>query len=452
MIILVLSYLFVCFITLLLTKFFYELWWNPIRIQSALSSKGIAGPSYRFYYGNSDDMIRMRKESASRKNYVNWIGPQPQLIITELQLVKEILNNKDEYPKPEFKSFTKKIFGDGLLRARGEKWFRQRKLANHAFHGENLKGMIPAMIASVEMMLERWRQHEGKEIEVNKEFKILTSEIISRTAFGSSHLEGQHIFEMLSRLVLLLSINAYKVRIPGLEKIVKTKDEIESDKLEQDVRDSILKMIRKREEEANQEADKTKKISIDDIVDDSLTWTIFLLAIHTDWQEKARNEILQLFGQENPTSDYLSRLKIMTMIVNESQRLYTPIIALVREIHKGTRLGNLIAPSKMDILIPTLALHHDPEIWGEDVHLFKPERFAEGVAKATKNNIFAFCPFSLGPRNCVGMNFALTEIKIALLMILQRYRFTLSPTYVHSPVILLATCPQKGLPIILQPL
>jgi len=75
-------------------------------------------------------------------------------------------------------------------------------------------------------------------------------------------------------------------------------------------------------------------------------------------------------------------------------------------------LGNLIAPSKMDILIPTLALHHDPEIWGEDVHLFKPERFAEGVAKATKNNIFAFCPFSLGPRNCVGMNFALTEIKI----------------------------------------
>ncbi|KAF2298946.1 hypothetical protein GH714_029271 [Hevea brasiliensis] len=227
------------------------------------------------------------------KNYVNWIGPQPQLIITELQLVKEILNNKDEYPKPEFKSFTKKIFGDGLLRARGEKWFRQRKLANHAFHGENLKGMIPAMIASVEMMLERWRQHEGKEIEVNKEFKILTSEIISRTAFGSSHLEGQHIFEMLSRLVLLLSINAYKVRIPGLEKIVKTKDEIESDKLEQDVRDSTLKMIRKREEEvkkgeadsygsdyfgvllkANQEADKTKKISIDDIVDECKTFYV----------------------------------------------------------------------------------------------------------------------------------------------------------------------------------
>ncbi|KAF2298943.1 hypothetical protein GH714_029263 [Hevea brasiliensis] len=88
-------------------------------------------------------------------------------------------------------------------------------------------------------------------------------------------------------------------------------------------------------------------------------------------------------------------------------------------------MGNLIAPSKMDILIPTVALHHDPEIWGEDVHLFKPERFAERVAKATKNNIFAFCPFSLGPRNCVGMNFALTEIKIALLMILQRYRLAM---------------------------
>jgi len=55
------------------------------------------------------------------------------------------------------------------------------------------------------------------------------------------------------------------------------------------------------------------------------------------------------------------------------------------------------------------------------------------VAKATNKNIAAFFPFGMGPRTCLGFNYAIIEGKIALSMILQRYRFTLSPTYVHHP-------------------
>ena len=76
--------------------------------------------------------------------------------------------------------------------------------------------MITSMISSVEVMLERWKHHEGKEIEVSEEFRLLTSEVISRTAFGSSYLEGKNIFQMLMKLGLISSRNAYKVRIPGI--------------------------------------------------------------------------------------------------------------------------------------------------------------------------------------------------------------------------------------------
>ena len=76
--------------------------------------------------------------------------------------------------------------------------------------------MIPAMVESVEMMLERWKQHESKEIEVYEEFRILTSEIISRTAFGSSYLEWKDIFEMLMKLIVIFFRNGLKVRLPGL--------------------------------------------------------------------------------------------------------------------------------------------------------------------------------------------------------------------------------------------
>ena len=76
--------------------------------------------------------------------------------------------------------------------------------------------MIPAMITSVEVMLERWKNHEGKEIEVFEEFRLLTSELISRTAFGSSYLEGENIFQMLMKLTLLTSRNTHKLKFPGI--------------------------------------------------------------------------------------------------------------------------------------------------------------------------------------------------------------------------------------------
>lgn len=60
------------------------------------------------------------------------------------------------------------------------------------------------MIASAETMLERWKNYEGKEMEVFEEFRLLTSEVISRTAFGSSYIEGKDIFDKLMKLGFLI--------------------------------------------------------------------------------------------------------------------------------------------------------------------------------------------------------------------------------------------------------
>ena len=138
------------------------------------------------------------------------------------------------------------------------------------------------------------------------------------------------------------------------------------------------------------------------------------------------------------------------MIINETLRLYPPAFHILRKVQKEVKLGKFIVPGNLDITIPVIAVHHDPQIWGEDAHLFKPERFAEGVAKATNNNVAAFIPFGLGPRTCVGLNYAITEAKIALSMILQRYKFTPSPTYVHSPVAIITINPQHGLQVLVH--
>ncbi|KAI3842449.1 hypothetical protein MKX03_035056 [Papaver bracteatum] len=473
---------FLLYILLILIKFIHKVWWNPIYITKFLASQGISGPQYKLLHGNAKEILKMANESKSKpmeelshqifpylqpfryaciktygKIHLSWIGPRPQLFVSELELIKEIMNDKDGvYPKTKSEGYFKKLLGDGLVSAQGNKWIKQRKLANHAFHAESLKGMVPSMIAAVETMVEKWKMYEGKEIEVFEEFRILTSEVISRTAFGSSYAEGKNIFEMMMKLGSIVSASFLKIRLPGIGKLMPNQDDIESDRLEQEIRKSILGLVQKREEternggygsdylgmlvKATHEADEKKRISV---------------AINTEWQDKARKEVFDLLGENSPAPDdnSIGKLKILSMIINETLRLYPPVVAVVRRVAREVKVGDrIVLPTNIEISISTVAVQHDPEIWGEDVHLFKPERFAEGIAKATNNNTAAFLPFGLGPRVCVGSNFAITEAKIALVMILQRYHFTLSPAYVHSPTQRITTRPQHGLQIMLHAL
>ncbi|KAE8687350.1 CYP749A22 protein [Hibiscus syriacus] len=497
------------FITVL--KFLEKYWWTPLKIQKALSLQGIEGPPYEFFHGNNKASTLFRYEALSKpmalthdivprvipqihawintygKNYLTWEGNQAQLVISDTGIIKEILiNNDGTFPKRKDDSaFVYKITGDGLVSSEGAKWARQRKLANHAFHGESLKNMNPAVIASVEAMLEKWKGQEGKEIEVFEEFRLLTAEVISRTAFGSNYLEGKKIFEKLTKLSVLVSRNYFNARIPVISKIRKSTDQVESEQLAKGIHDRVMEMVRRREEKvvsgesdnfgddflgllvnAHHDSDEKNRLTVDDMVDECktfyfagqettnslLAWTVLVLAIHTDWQEKARQEVVEVFGDQNPDHQGISKLKTMNMILNETLRLYPPVAAVIRKVGKGVGLGKLVLPANMEVLIPILTLHHDPELWGDDVHLFKPERFSEGIANATKYNSAVFIPFSMGPRSCVGMSFATTETKIALSMILRRYTISLSPAYVHAPFPVITLQPQHGIQVMLHSL
>ncbi|CAN1291376.1 Cytochrome P450 CYP749A22 [Linum perenne] len=472
----------------LITVFLHTLIVKPLLLQRRLNSLGFRGPAYRFFYGNTLEIRKLREAAMAKpmsslshdvyhrlqphlsawsntygSNFVFWIGLRPFLSLSDPDMVREVANDREKaFRKIPPRDIMKQILGDGLVTSEGEKWAKMRKLANFAFFGESLKNMTPAMIASTEMMLERWKSHVGKEIEVYEEFRFLTAEVISRTAFGSSYLEGKQLFYKLSKLVELAAASAFKIRIPGI-RIYKSRDDIEADKLEQGIRASLLGMIRKRQEmvavgEANNfgndflgllvrshnESDESKRVSVDDVVDECktfylagqettntlLSWVILLLSIHSDWQEKARAEVLSQFGCRAPDADGIARLKTLNMIINEALRLYPPASGITREVVKEVQLGKLIVPKSTHIIIDTISLHKDPGIWGEDAHLFNP----------------------IGVRVCVGSNFSANEAKIALSMILQRYEFTLSPTYIHSPTSVITTRPQHGIQVILHAL
>lgn len=139
------------------------------------------------------------------------------------------------------------------------------------------------------------------------------------------------------------------------------------------------------------------------------------------------------------------------MIVQEVSRLFAVSPSMARVATKDFQLGDLFIPKGLAIEVAALAMHRDPEYWGEDAAEFKPERFANGVAQAcTHPN--AFLTFGAGPRRCIGDKLAMLEVKTVVTMILRRFQLLPSPNYKHHPHFAMVSRPKFGLPLILKSL
>lgn len=115
-----------------------------------------------------------------------------------------------------------------------------------------------------------------------------------------------------------------------------------------------------------------------------LTLTMFLLSVYPEWQERLREEVLRECRKENPSADMLTRLKEMTMVLLETLRLYSPVIFMLRKPVSDMRLGSLVIPKGIGIVISIPMLHRDKVVWGDNANEFDPLRFKNGVTKAAK--------------------------------------------------------------------
>lgn len=222
-------------------------WLRPKRLERLLRAQGLQGNPYKLLVGDSAEMIKMMKENAKSqqptsslsddkdvsphvfmfihhiinkfgKNSFFWEGPTPKVMITNPEQIKEVFNNIHDFGKPKLSPIFK-LLGTGLNSYEGEKWKMHRKIINPAFHSEKLKVMSSEIFQCCDEMISKWEElmsnSDGKfEIDVWPFLQIMTSDIISKTAFGSSYEEGKKIFQLLKEQTGLI-MKLRNVYIPG---------------------------------------------------------------------------------------------------------------------------------------------------------------------------------------------------------------------------------------------
>ncbi|XP_042498070.1 cytochrome P450 72A397-like [Macadamia integrifolia] len=491
------------------------IWLRPKKLERLLKEQGIKVTPYNLLSGDLKENQRQFEEARSKpmnlshnivprvlpfhlqtiekygKNSAFWFGTTPRLYIMDPDLIRDIMSNKFGHFQKIKGNRLVKFFLTGLVTYEGEKWAKHRRIINPAFHMEKIKQMLSAFYTSSNEMVSKWEKlvaSEGScELDVWPELQNLTGDVISRAAFGSSYEEGRRIFKLHDEQAELLVQSFQTAFIPGFS-LLPTKRNKRMKEIYREVQSLLMGIINKRQkamevgetnnddllglllESNNKEIheNKNKKnvgMTIEEVVQECklfyfagqettsvlLVWTMVVLSMHSEWQVRAREEVLQVFGKDKPNFDGLSHLKIVTMILYEVLRLYPPAIFINRCTYKNTKLGEVTLPPGIQLMLPIVLVHHDHEVWGEDVEEFKPERFAEGISKVTKNKV-SFFPFGWGPRICIGQNFAIIEAKMALAMILQRFAFELSPSYAHAPTTIATLHPQYGAQIILHKL
>ncbi|CAK9169685.1 unnamed protein product [Ilex paraguariensis] len=434
---------------------------EPARVRRILKKQGINGPPPSFLLGNMmevkkpiDEAAKATKSAANNGTQLdhNWVatlfpffekwrqiygelfvfslGNSQIMYVNHPDLIKEITTHttydlgKPSYHRKEFGP----LLGDGILTTNGPTWAYHRKVLAPELYMEKIKGMTNQISESVVILVDAWNKKIDSEggladINIDEYMRTFSGDVISRACFGSNYVKGKEIFNRLKVLQEATSDKVLSIGIPGIT-YLPTKANREAWALEKEIHNLILEVVKERKEtgaekdllqmvmEGAENGEMSQK-EIDQFIVANCknvylaaheasaigaSWCLMLLASNPEWQDRVRAEVLDITGGRTPDADMLRKMKQLTMVLQETLRLYPSGPALARELPHG------------------------------------------------------FLPFGFGPRICVGQHLAMVELKMLIASLVSNFSFILSPKYVHSPALKLVIKPEFGVDLLIKKL
>jgi cytochrome P450 len=169
----------------------------------------------------------------------------------------------------------------------------------------------------------------------------------------------------------------------------------------------------------------------------ALFWAFYLLAGASEIQEHIAAEVAALDLGPNNAAEVLPQLVYTRAVVHEALRLYPPAYTLVRQARRADNAGGIAVPAGAIVFIAPWVLHRHCRLWAQP-EVFDPARFLPGAQPPDR---FAYLPFGIGPRVCVGAQFALTEATLVLANMIQAFRIARADDEPVEPIAIVTTQP-----------
>ncbi|CAM0907623.1 unnamed protein product [Alopecurus aequalis] len=412
------------------------------------------------------------------------VGNMVFLHATDPAVVRDVCLSvsPDDLGKSSYMKITHRpLFGDGILKSNGGAWARQRKLIAPEFFPDKIKGMVDLMAGSAEALVRAWEDRVGGsgeggalDLKVDDDIRAYSADVISRSCFGSSYLKGKKIFAMIRELQKTVARPNLLAEMTGM-RFLPTRSSWAAWWLNRRVRRLILDVVREsgaagdedagnlltamlRSVEAEADGGGGGGAPTDDFVVDNCkniyfagyettavtaAWCLMLLALHPEWQRRVRDEAQEAPGAA-PDFQSLQKMKQLTMVIQETLRLYPAGSVVSRQALREITLGGVRVPGGVNIYVPVSTVHLDTALWGPGAREFDPERFA------ARPQLHSYLPFGAGARTCLGQAFAMAELKVLLSLVLSRFEVALSPAYHHSPALRLVVEPEHGVRVVLK--
>lgn len=163
----------------------------------------------------------------------------------------------------------------------------------------------------------------------------------------------------------------------------------------------------------------------------ALSWAIYCLAKYPKEQQKVYEEVTDVLkDKEYLEWEDLPKVKYLQLFIKEVMRYHSPVPLISRILTKDTQFGDVMLPEGSVLDVGIVFMNHHPDVWS-DHDIFNPERFRD---ERGDKDPYSYVPFSAGPRNCIGQNFAMNEQKVILSRLVKRFRIKLDEKHEVKPL------------------
>lgn len=374
-------------------------------------------------------------------NFVVWDDDPPTVLVVGHDLTKQVLSqrsyNTQTLRGPEGSAL--EILLNGLVFLNGEPHRHQRRIMAPTFHKQAIQQYLDDMVLITEDVLSD--PPEGY-FDIVPMLTEITFRITLKTLFGvdeSLSAIGDQINTWMHLLTNPLSYlfpipiprTPYKNLLDASEVLVESTEQIITELRQHGGDTSVLSMLmHARDEAGNSFTDEQLVGHVSflflaghETTRNSLTFIILLLAQHPEIAQALQDEVRGVLGNEPMSFEALAKMTLLRNVILEGLRMLPPTTWVDKYANEEVEIGGQTFPEGTMVVLFHYMNHRDPSVY-EHPNRFIPDRWNELERQVPP---YSFIPFSAGFRMCLGSEFAMMEMQVAVALLIKHYQFVLAP-------------------------